>query len=90
MSLDPDIVAAMDEDFDFEDPDNNLEDDFFLKAMGEGEAGGEDDDEEGSEDGGSQDWETDSDCMGGRSEDEFDDEVSLSFIDFDKKMYIDH
>lgn len=30
--MDPDIVAAMDEDFDFDDPDNELDDDFVLKA----------------------------------------------------------
>jgi len=30
--LDPDIVAAMDEDFDFEDPDNELEDNFIELA----------------------------------------------------------
>ena len=64
------------------DPDNNLDDDFMLKAMGEGgdddDSNGSDDDSNGSDDDsndGSQDWETDSDVMGGRSEDEFDDEV---------------
>lgn len=31
--LDPDIVAALDEDFDFDDPDNILEDDFVMKAV---------------------------------------------------------
>jgi len=84
LSLDPDIVAAMDEDFDFEDPDNNLDDDFMLKAMGEG---GDDDDNDGSDvdsNDGSQDWETDSDVMGGRSEDEFDDEVP-DLVDFDEE-----
>lgn len=35
---DPDIVAAMDEDFDFDDPDNQLEDDFVLQARGEEES----------------------------------------------------
>lgn len=30
---DPDVVAALDDDFDHEDPDNILEDDFVLKAM---------------------------------------------------------
>ncbi|KAG7275000.1 hypothetical protein CRUP_001093 [Coryphaenoides rupestris] len=30
--MDPDIVAALDEDFDFDDPDNVLDDDFILKA----------------------------------------------------------
>ncbi|KAK9506539.1 hypothetical protein O3M35_008459 [Rhynocoris fuscipes] len=37
LDLDPDIidvVAAMDEDFDFSDPENMLEDDFVLKAIG--------------------------------------------------------
>ncbi len=70
LSLDPDIVAALDDDFDFEDPDNALEDDFVLKAMEEGEDGsGEDDEEDG--------WETDDSerMAGGRSEDEEGDEV---------------
>lgn len=30
--MDPDIVAALDDDFDFDDPDNLLEDDFILQA----------------------------------------------------------
>lgn len=33
LDLDPDIVAAMDEDFDFEDPDNELDDDFMMMAQ---------------------------------------------------------
>lgn len=33
--LDPDIVAALDDDFDYENPDNQLEDDFMEKMMGE-------------------------------------------------------
>ncbi|KAF5296137.1 hypothetical protein FQR65_LT10307 [Abscondita terminalis] len=32
LDLDPDVVAAMDEDFDFEDPDNVLEDNFIELA----------------------------------------------------------
>lgn len=32
LDWDPDIVAALDEDFDFSDPDNELEDDFVLQA----------------------------------------------------------
>jgi len=32
LDLDPDIVAAMDDDFDFEDPNNMLEDDFMALA----------------------------------------------------------
>lgn len=66
LDLDPDIVAALDDDFDFDDPDNLLEDDFILRAnkltgeeaMGLPESGSEDDNEwedmdseEGSSDG---------------------------------------
>jgi len=69
LNLDPDIVAALDEDFDFEDPENALDDEFVINAM-EVVEGGDDDDE---------DWEdgsdVGSDCFGGRSEDEEDDEV---------------
>jgi len=32
LDLDPDIVAAMDDDFNFEDPNNELEDDFIMLA----------------------------------------------------------
>ncbi|KAJ8264594.1 hypothetical protein GJAV_G00151090 [Gymnothorax javanicus] len=32
LDMDPDIVAALDEDFDYNDPENVLEDDFILKA----------------------------------------------------------
>ncbi|CAK9821113.1 Protein LTV1 homolog [Anthophora plagiata] len=32
LNLDPDIVAAMDEDFDYEDPENQLEDNFIELA----------------------------------------------------------
>jgi len=35
LNLDPDIVAAMDEDFDFEDPENELEDNFIELANAE-------------------------------------------------------
>ncbi|XP_059620574.1 uncharacterized protein LOC132264394 [Phlebotomus argentipes] len=41
--LDPDIVAALDDDFDYENPANELEDDFMDKALAEGS---EDDEEE--------------------------------------------
>lgn len=34
LHLDPDIVAAMDEDFDYSDPENQLEDDFIQLADG--------------------------------------------------------
>ncbi|XP_069023851.1 protein LTV1 homolog [Embiotoca jacksoni] len=36
LDMDPDIVAALDEDFDYEDPDNVLDDDFMSKANGAG------------------------------------------------------
>lgn len=32
--MDPDIVAALDDDFNFDDPDNELEDDFIAFANG--------------------------------------------------------
>lgn len=32
LDVDPDVVAALDEDFDFDDPENLLEDDFVAKA----------------------------------------------------------
>ena len=73
LSLDPEVVAAMDDDFNFEDPDNEFNDDFVMQMMG-GE--GEDDGEEGDEEDDDSEWEDDeSDCMGGRSADEEDDEV---------------
>lgn len=36
LDLDPDVVAAMDDDFNFEDPDNELEDNFMELAEAEG------------------------------------------------------
>lgn len=30
--MDPDIVAALDEDFDYDDPNNVLDDDFIVQA----------------------------------------------------------
>ncbi|XP_038218416.1 protein LTV1 homolog [Zerene cesonia] len=52
LDLDPEVVAALDEDFDYEDPDNQLEDNFIELAMGEGgdEDMDEDDDNESMED----------------------------------------
>ncbi|KAK3909131.1 Protein LTV1-like protein [Frankliniella fusca] len=37
LDLDPDIVAAMDEDFNFDDPDNELEDNFMELANASGD-----------------------------------------------------
>ena len=71
LSLDPDIAATMDDDFDFGDPDNEFDDDFIMQING-GETG-QDDDYEGDDD---EEWEDDSDdCAGGRSADEEDDKV---------------
>ena len=36
LDWDPDIVAALDDDFDFEDPDNVLDEDFILHANTDG------------------------------------------------------
>ncbi|GJQ82440.1 hypothetical protein Trydic_g11854 [Trypoxylus dichotomus] len=36
LDLDPDVVAAMDDDFDFSDPENQLEDNFIELANAEG------------------------------------------------------
>lgn len=36
LDLDPDIVAALDEDFDYDDPENELEDNFMELANAEG------------------------------------------------------
>jgi len=85
LSLDPDIVAAMDEDFNFDDPDNALDDDFVAFAMGEGGGADENSDEYDGDasDEEEEDWETDSDCMGGRSDDEeeFDEVPELQAFD---------
>ncbi|CAK1543476.1 unnamed protein product [Leptosia nina] len=48
LDLDPEVVAALDEDFDFEDPDNELEDNFIELAMGEGSGDEDVDDEDDS------------------------------------------
>ncbi|XP_034826344.1 protein LTV1 homolog [Maniola hyperantus] len=42
LDLDPDVVAALDEDFDFDDPDNQLDDNFIEMAMAEGGSDEED------------------------------------------------
>ncbi|XP_048051960.1 protein LTV1 homolog isoform X2 [Megalobrama amblycephala] len=47
LDMDPDIVAALDEDFDFDDPENMLEDDFVIKANDVvGDTGNDDDDDD--------------------------------------------
>uniref|UniRef100_A0A3B3BM08 Protein LTV1 homolog n=1 Tax=Oryzias melastigma TaxID=30732 RepID=A0A3B3BM08_ORYME len=65
LDMDPDIVAALDDDFDYENPNNLLEDDFITKANGPG--GGDYDDDEEWED---TDEEGDFDSEGGFSDEE--------------------
>jgi len=47
LDLDPDVIAAMDDDFDYDDPENQLEDDFMKLANAE-----DDDNEEFNKDDG--------------------------------------
>ncbi|XP_047434496.1 protein LTV1 homolog [Mugil cephalus] len=71
LDMDPDIVAALDEDFDYDDPDNLLEDDFIVKAncaAGAPGAEGDDDDDDEWED--TDEEEGDFDSEGGFSGDE--------------------
>ncbi|RVE76600.1 hypothetical protein OJAV_G00010050 [Oryzias javanicus] len=70
LDMDPDIVAALDDDFDYENPSNILEDDFITKANGPAgglETQGDDDDDEEWED---TDEEGDFDSEGGFSDEE--------------------
>ncbi|XP_044279231.1 protein LTV1 homolog isoform X1 [Varanus komodoensis] len=79
LDFDPDIVAALDEDFDFDNPDNLLEDDFILKANQSGstkeekEACGESEDEDEWED-----MEEEDDEEGSQSDEEYDSDGPLS------------
>ncbi|CAD0205307.1 unnamed protein product [Chrysodeixis includens] len=50
LDLDPEVIAALDEDFDFDDPNNELEDNFIELAMGEGGSGDEEYDDEEDDD----------------------------------------
>lgn len=81
LDMDPDIVAALDEDFDFDDPENMLEDDFVIQAndvmqrdmgnVGDKGEGDDDDDEwEDTDDSGEEDDEDeqDYDSAGGLSD----------------------
>ncbi|NXA52896.1 LTV1 protein, partial [Nothocercus julius] len=65
LDFDPDIVAALDDDFDFDNPENILEDDFVLQANEpkKGDSDAEDEDEW-------EDVEEDGDKKGGCSSDE--------------------
>uniref|UniRef100_A0A671QFT2 Protein LTV1 homolog n=1 Tax=Sinocyclocheilus anshuiensis TaxID=1608454 RepID=A0A671QFT2_9TELE len=87
LDMDPDIVAALDEDFDFDNPENMLEDDFIIKAndiMGDG-VGGDDDDDEEWEDTDEEDEEQDYDSEGGLSVDEEGGRREFMFADCETK-----
>lgn len=60
LDWDPDIVAALDDDFDFENPDNQLADDFMEQAVG-GDGDITEEDEDDDEDLDSDDLDDDSD-----------------------------
>ncbi|KAF4075348.1 hypothetical protein AMELA_G00233620 [Ameiurus melas] len=93
LDMDPDIVAALDEDFDFDDPENVLEDDFVIKAndvvsadgnVGEGEDEWEDTDE--GESGEDDDDEQSYDSAGGVSDEDGDaDRRRFMFMDCETK-----
>ncbi|XP_028267018.1 protein LTV1 homolog isoform X2 [Parambassis ranga] len=74
LDMDPDIVAALDEDFDYDDPDNMLDDDFILKANRVGgvleKEGDFDHDEEDGDEWEDTDDEGDFDSEGGFSDNE--------------------
>ncbi|KAM9233795.1 protein LTV1 homolog [Dugong dugon] len=78
LDFDPDIVAALDDDFDFDNPDNLLEDDFILQANKlTGEEEGMDIHKSEAEDG--SEWEdVDDEKEGGCDSDERDSEGPLS------------
>ncbi|XP_026105177.1 protein LTV1 homolog [Carassius auratus] len=84
LDMDPDIVAALDEDFDFDDPENILEDDFVVKANDV--MGGDDDDEwEDTDEEDGEDEEQDYDSEGGLSEDEEGGRKEFMFADCETK-----
>ncbi|XP_043076720.1 protein LTV1 homolog [Puntigrus tetrazona] len=86
LDMDPDIVAALDEDFDFDDPENLLEDDFIIKANDVTDAGmGDDDDDDEWEDTSDEDEEQDYDSEGGLSEDEEGGRREFMFADCETK-----
>lgn len=83
LDLDPEVVAAMDDDFDFDDPDNELEDN-FMELANVGESGDEfddsDEDEEDDEDNINVSDDEDGDELGSLSsfQDRFKDEETRS------------
>lgn len=76
LDLDPDVVAALDDDFDFSDPENQLDDDFILKANDP-----DTDDQRLQEDGDDDEWEDVDD-----EEEDVDDESQDGEFDSDGPM----
>ncbi|KAK2909320.1 hypothetical protein QQF64_000556 [Cirrhinus molitorella] len=88
LDMDPDIVAALDEDFDFDDPENILEDDFIIKANDVMGGGGDDDDDdewEDTDEEDDEDEEQDYDSEGGLSGDEEGGQREFMFADCETK-----
>ncbi|XP_060755554.1 protein LTV1 homolog isoform X2 [Neoarius graeffei] len=92
LDMDPDIVAALDEDFDFDNPENILEDDFVIKAndvvSGGGDVGEGDDDEEweDTDEGDDDDDEQSYDSAGGVSDEDGEADVRrFMFMDCETK-----
>ncbi|XP_068177297.1 protein LTV1 homolog [Antennarius striatus] len=87
LDMDPDIVAALDDDFAYDDPENILEDDFMLKANSSRGAADIEDDDDDDDDG--DEWEdTDEECNSedGLSIDEdIDEDGEFLFMDEETK-----
>lgn len=64
---DPDLVAAMDEDFNYDDPNNQIDDDFIVQA------GGQDSEESAEDDESEESYEDEDDSMNGYASDNQDD-----------------
>uniref|UniRef100_X1ZD67 Protein LTV1 homolog n=1 Tax=Capitella teleta TaxID=283909 RepID=X1ZD67_CAPTE len=85
LDWDPDIVAALDEDFDFDNPENLLDDDFVIQANdGQMEALEVDDDDEGGFASDEADLsDEDGDVLGSLDGHDFDDcETKTRFTDY--------
>ncbi|KAH9637958.1 hypothetical protein HF086_016384 [Spodoptera exigua] len=80
LDLDPEVVAALDDDFDFDDPDNQLEDNFIDLAMAEGS--GDDEYDDYDEDGDSMSQDDNSDKAFASDLDSDDDSDSM-FAEYD-------
>ncbi|XP_039271631.2 protein LTV1 homolog [Styela clava] len=78
IEWDPDVVAAMDEDFDYENPENVIEDDFILQATDEIDERNENRSDIGSDEGEENEYYSDDDMGSCDSEDYFANEETRS------------